>query len=274
MLILRLAGSALIVVIRQDPVILHFNHVSGGTSAKSLGDLTGLVVGSIVSLVEQGAVDAQAAPVAARAPRLGSLQDQLPRAGHGPAGDQFRRPAARRSPRSPSTSARPIRALMAQELASALQAVDPELESAPDDRVHLDDFKPWRDSIIWRFNRLFWQRLDAWEAASGTRLRSGRLPSGQSDANHPQAVADSVADFWTLLRDLRDPRPAAGRSLRAGDRRRLRCARRGLARSVQGARRDSAGTGYYARLRFLLGDYSDGDARARADGGRRPRAAR
>ena len=43
-------------------MILHFNHVSGGTSSKSLGDLTGLVVGSIVSLVEQGAVDARLLP--------------------------------------------------------------------------------------------------------------------------------------------------------------------------------------------------------------------
>ena len=61
---------------------------------------------------------------------------------------------------------------MAQELASALQAVDPELESAPDDRVRLEEFTPLRLSIIWRFNRLFWERLDAWEAAAGQRIRS------------------------------------------------------------------------------------------------------
>ncbi len=58
-----------------------------------------------------------------------------------------------------------------------------------------------RDSVIWRFNRLFWQQVSAWEVAAGRRFEEA-LPSGQSDASHPEAVADSVADFWTLLRDL------------------------------------------------------------------------
>ena len=63
-------------------------------------------------------------------------------------------------------------------------------------------------------------------AARGLGGGAGRgfeaaLPSGASDANHPQAVADSVADFWTLLRDLDSAGPAAAGDLRPGDRRRL-----------------------------------------------------
>ena len=65
----------------------------------------------------------------------------------------------------------------------------------------------------------------------GQRFRGGAARR-TSDANHPQAVSDSVADFWTLLRDLenRGQLPAGDR--RPRDRRRLRRARGGMARSA------------------------------------------
>src|SRR6185503_16360960 len=65
----------------------------------------------------------------------------------------------------------------------------------------LDDFRPLRDNMIWQFNRLFWQRLADWEAASGRALDAA-LAESASDVVHPRAVRDSVGDFWTLLRDL------------------------------------------------------------------------
>src|SRR5262249_62118406 len=68
-------------------------------------------------------------------------------------------------------------------------------------RLWLDEWAPLRESVIWRFNRLFWQRLGDWERATGRGFEDA-LPSGTSDANHPQAVADGVGDFWTLLRDM------------------------------------------------------------------------
>ena len=51
-----------------------------------------------------------------------------------------------------------------EELARALATLGPE---AADDasRVWVDDWAPMRESIIWRFNRLFWQRLGEWERA-------------------------------------------------------------------------------------------------------------
>ena len=98
------------------------------------------------------------------------------------------------------------------------------------------DWAPVRESIIWRFNRLFWQRLAEWEAASGRGFEAA-LPSGQSDANHPQAVADSVADFWTLLRELdkQGQLPAEIFALEIGVG--SGHARGALARPLQGARR-------------------------------------
>ena len=89
-----------------------------------------------------------------------------------------------------------------ESLAAALRdaGADDALSAGAAAPLYLDGWSPLRDSVIWRFNRLFWQRAD-WEAATGRGFEEA-LPSGRSDASHPEAVADSVADFWTLLRDL------------------------------------------------------------------------
>ena len=127
-------------------------------------------------------------------------------------------------------------------------------EPAHDDRLLLDAFAPLRDSIVWRFNRLFWQRLADWEAVAGRGFEQA-LPSGRSDAHHADAVADSVAEFWTLLRDLdkRGRLPAEIFALEIGVGTGGRAAQ-WLDRFQ--ALDDARGTGYYPRVRFLLGDYS------------------
>jgi len=122
------------------------------------------------------------------------------------------------------------------------------------DVVFLEDFRPFRESIAWGFNRLYWHRLADWEEFTGRGYEQA-LPGGKSDANHPAAVADCVADFWTLLRDLENRKQlpeeifvleiGVGMGRRAGlwmDRFRVLDVERG--------------TKYYPRLRFLLGDYS------------------
>jgi hypothetical protein len=121
-------------------------------------------------------------------------------------------------------------------------------------RVWLDDFIAVRDSVIWRFNRLFWQRLGEWERAAGRSFEQA-LPSGRSDANHREAVADSVADFWTLLRDLdkRGQLPPEIFALEIGVGSGTRAA---LWLDRFKTLDEERGTGYYPRLRFLLGDYS------------------
>jgi hypothetical protein len=129
-----------------------------------------------------------------------------------------------------------------------------EQSTAEQDRLFLEEFRSFRDSIAWGFNRLYWHRLPDWEQFTGRSYQQA-LPGGKSDANHPAAIADCVADFWTLLRDLdsRKQLPeeifileiGVGMGTRSGlwlDR----------FRTLDGER----GTNYYPRVRFLLGDYS------------------
>ena len=122
------------------------------------------------------------------------------------------------------------------------------------ERVYLEDFCSFRRSLTWQFNRLYWTRLKDWEQATGRDYEKA-LPGGQSDAHHPQAIADTVGDFWTLLKGLqsRNQLPeeifvlemGVGTGTRAG-----MWLDRFLALDQQRE------TKFYPRLRFLLGDYS------------------
>ena len=139
------------------------------------------------------------------------------------------------------------------ELGGALAAVGA-LERGTDGRVLVDDWAPLGDSSIWQFNRLFWQRLADWERHSGRGFEAA-LPSGRSDANDPAAVADAVADFWTLLVELdkRGQLPAEIFALEIGVGTGVRAGRwLDRFKAIDEAR----ATDFYPRLRFLLADYS------------------
>ena len=140
-----------------------------------------------------------------------------------------------------------------EEFVSALNdAADPAASSKK--RVYLEPFTAVRSGLIWRFNNLFWQHLPLWEAASGQGFEKA-LPGGTSDANHPEAVADAVADFWTLLKDLEShnqlPPEIFAMEIGVGTGRRA-CAWLDRFHALDRER----GTNYYPRVRFLLADYS------------------
>jgi len=131
-----------------------------------------------------------------------------------------------------------------------------QVASAPDrnGRIYLEDFQSFRSSIVWQFNRLYWQRLKDWEQTSGKGYQKA-LPGGMSDGHQPEAISDSVDEFWNLLKDLEKKNQlppefflleiGVGTGIRAGlwlDR----------FREVDLER----GSNFYHRLRFLLGDYS------------------
>jgi hypothetical protein len=139
---------------------------------------------------------------------------------------------------------------------SQLDAAVRTLRGAPADegRLYLDTFRPWRDCIIWPFNRLFWQQLAEWEAYAKRGFEAA-LPSGGSDANHPEAVRASVEEFCALLRDL-DARGQLPHDIYAMEIGVGSGARARLWLDQFEAADRACGAGYYPRLRFLLGDYS------------------
>lgn len=139
------------------------------------------------------------------------------------------------------------------EMIRAIDAADPESPRDPE-RIPLEDFKSFRNSIVWEFNKLYWTYLRDWEKATGKGYEQA-LPGGKSDGNHDEAVMDSVADFWTLLRDMESKNQLPGEIfiLEIGVGSGTRC---GM--FVEKFRQLDAqrGTTYYPKLRVLMGDYS------------------
>jgi hypothetical protein len=228
-------------------MILHVNHLQSGLAGKASE-----AVAALLTLVEAGWLDPRVLP---------GLRVHLDwiqyRANFRDAVTVRRAVDAEGGPLGLAEIALDLRradaVTLTDHLTHALAAVGAEPEAGAD-CIYLDDWTPLRDSIIWSFNGLFWQRLGDWEATSGRGFEQA-LPSGRSDANHPDAVGDSVAEFWTLLGDI-DKRGHLSPeifALEIGVGTGIRAA---LWLDRFQALDEERGTGYYPRLRFLLGDYS------------------
>lgn len=215
--------------------------------------MAGLVAGSLMSLVEDGVLDARLAP---------SLRIHLDWIQYK---TNFRDPVIVR--RTVGAQGQPLplaemaidlrqadAARLQDDLVRAVRSLDAGPQANSDHHLYLDEFRPFRDCLLWSFNRLFWRFLGEWEAASGKGFEAA-LPGGTSDANHPQAVSDSVADFWTLLRDLENrgqlPAEICGLEIGVGS-----GARAAAWLDRFKALDEQCGTNFYARLHFILGDYS------------------
>ena len=235
-------------------MIIHVNHMeSGGTGAAAVAARAADVVRALLGLVAAGHGDPRLLP--SLRVHLDWIQYRA----------NFREPvlvrrAADRSgdPLALAELAVDLRrvepATLGDALARALGGVADAADDGPEGAATLETWTPIRDSVIWRFNRLFWERVADWEAASGRGFEEA-LPSGRSDANRPEAVADSVADFWTLLRDLEKkghlPPEVFALEIGVGSGQRA-AAWLDRFRALD----EERGTSYYPRLRFLLGDYS------------------
>jgi hypothetical protein len=237
-------------------VIVHINHISQAKKKSGkpsqLGELVSLVTGSLVDCVEGGVLDASLA--SSLRIHLDWIQYRT----------NFRDPVIVRrttdshgKPMSLAEIAIDLRQAdptqLPLQLGRALQSVGP-TAAADDGRVYLDDFRPYRECMIWDFNRLFWQHLGEWEAASGRGFEAA-LPSGKSDANHPDAVADSITEFWKLLQNLNErgqlPSEIPALEIGVGSGARAAAWMDGFK-----ALDDQKGTGFYSKLQFILGDYS------------------
>jgi hypothetical protein len=238
-------------------VIVHINHIAPSKKKapqrSPQSEMAGLVTGSLMSMVEDGVLDPKLAP---------SLRIHLDWIQYK---TNFRDPVMVRrtadgfgQPLALAEIAVDLRqaqaGTLADELASAVRTLSAPPDANPAQHLYLSDFHPYRDCLIWEFNRLFWRHLSDWEEASGKGFEAA-LPAGSSDANHPAAVADSAKKIWERIHETQQkgqlPAEIVGLEIGVGT----------------GARAASwldsfktidaeAGTGYYDRMHFILGDYS------------------
>ncbi len=233
-------------------MILQMNHLQGKQAAASAQD----VVGAVYSLLAEGHLDES---------QFANLRVHLDWVQYR---QNFREAVtvtqcmSDRSDTAPAMEIRvdtrqvvpgALREQMLQAIASANPIAQASAGSASE-RLYLEDFTSFRSSIAWEFNKLYWHRLSDWEQATGKGYEQA-LPGGKSDANHPEAIADCVADFWTLLRDLENKNQLPPEvfileiGVGMGTRSRIWLDR---FRALDAER----GTNYYPRVKFLLGDYS------------------
>ena len=123
-----------------------------------------------------------------------------------------------------------------------------------DGRVPLEPWCAGRDSLIWRFNALYWQELAAWEQATGAEYERA-LPGGRSDARDDRAVTELIGDLfatWDALDDRGElPEELFVVELGVGNGNQARAWLDAFARLDH-----EHGRGYYRRLHYLMGDYS------------------
>jgi hypothetical protein len=230
---------------------LQLNHLNGKTAAASTRD----VVETLYTLLEEGHIEpAQFAHLQVQLDWIQYKQNfremvtasrsSKPRGAHPSAILDLRVDTRQLSPGS-------LRAEMLRAMASS-NAEGP--ESPGGDKIPLEDFVSLRQSIVWEFNKLYWSHLGDWERVTGKGYEHA-LPGGKSDGNHPDSVADSVADFWTLLRDMETKKqlPPEVFILEIGV---GSGTRSGMFVEKFRALDQQRGTSYYPRLRVLMGDYS------------------
>jgi hypothetical protein len=238
-------------------VIVHINHIAPSKKKAAQrspqSEMAGLVTGSLMSMVEDGVLDPKLAP---------SLRIHLDWIQYK---TNFRDPVMVRRTADGIGQPLPLAeiavdlrqaqaATLPDELAAAVRTLSASPDANPAHHLYLADFHPYRDCLIWEFNRLFWRHLSDWEEASGKGFEAA-LPAGSSDANHPAAVADSARKIWERIHETQQkgqlPAEIVGLEIGVGT----------------GARAASwldnfkaidaeAGTGYYDRMHFILGDYS------------------
>jgi hypothetical protein len=227
---------------------LHLNYTRKDSAPSSSGD----VVATVLSLLEEGHINA--AQFARLQIHLDWLQYKY----------NFREPVTlmhageEAGPNAPPMEIRidsrqvapgSLRNLV--ERAMAAESPDsPERQG----RVYFEDYQSFRKSIVWDFNRLYWQRVKDWEKATGKGYEQA-LPGGKSTGTDVEGVKQSVEEFWKLLKELetanRLPPEVFILEIGVG-----MGAHAGLWLDHFCALDQARGTNFYHQLRFLLGDYS------------------
>jgi hypothetical protein len=227
-------------------MILHINHVQPGRAESTSG-----VVSTLLSLLEAGEIDPNT---------LGHLNVHIDWVQYK---TNFREPVSIRRVMKDdellpladiAVDLRQIQPdTLRSSLSQALNGAGPDALESPR-RLYLEPFTPMRSSIIWTFNAVFWKYLPIWEQASGKGYEQA-LPGGHSDGHNPQAIQDSIQEFWEQLRAVEKQNllPPEIYILEIGVGTGERASRWLDGFKVLDCER---GTSYYPKLRFLAGDYS------------------
>ncbi len=230
-------------------MILKLNHLEGKAAAATAQD----VIGTLYSLLEEGHIDqAQFARLQIEMDWIQYKQNfrevVIATQGYNSQGDQVPIMDVHVDTRQV------VPGCLRGELLRAMARTQADAPRQDQDRLPLEDFQSLRTSIVWEFNKLYWTRLKDWQLGTGKSYDQA-LPGGQSDGRQPEAIADSVGDFWTLLRDLEAKKqlPPEIFLLEIGVGTGIRC---GLWLDKFRALDQQRGTNYYPKLRILLGDYS------------------
>src|SRR5258708_4465121 len=166
-------------------MILQLNHLQGKAAATT----TQGVVSALYALLEEGHIDQQ---------QFAHIQVQLDWVQYK---QNFREMVSASRPlcddhrqRSPILDIRVdarqiVPDTFKSETLRAIRGADPEAGQEPD-AIVLEDFKSFRHSIAWTFNKTYWFRLKDWELAIGKSYEHA-LPGGSSDGNNPDAIPDS-----------------------------------------------------------------------------------
>ena len=230
-------------------MILQLNHLHGKSAPTTAQD----VVAALYALVEEGSIDAK---------QFAYLQVQLDWLQYK---QNFRQMVSVTKPLcADKRGGRPsildlridTRQIVADQLkGEIIDAIQGIHTAESEGAIILEDFKSFRQSIAWQFNHAYWNRLKDWEVATGKGYEQA-LPGGSSDGNNGDAIHDSVEEFYTLLKDMdgRKQLPPEIHMMEIGVGNGSRCGRFVTRfRDVDQER----GTGYYSRLRVILGDFSD-----------------
>jgi len=227
---------------------LHLNYTRKDSAPSSSGD----VVATVLSLLEEGHINA--AQFARLQIHLDWLQYKYNfrepvTLMHGGGEDGANAPPIEIRIDSRQVAPGSLRSLV--ERAMAAESPDSAERNA---RVYFEDYQSFRKSIVWEFNRLYWQRVKDWEKATGKGYEQA-LPGGKSTGTDVEGVQQSVEEFWRLLKELetaaRLPQEIFILEIGVG-----MGAHAGLWLDQFCALDQARGTHFYHQLRFLLGDYS------------------
>lgn len=128
-------------------------------------------------------------------------------------------------------------------------------EGAWDDEwLALEDATSPASSLIWAFNRLYWEHLSLWETTFQQDYASA-LPGGESDGTNADFWRDRIAAFLDVLDELQHdsivPEEIFVLELGVGSGHQA-CAWLDTFRGMSAQR----GRDYYERVRYLMADYS------------------